>query len=112
MPAFALPAPAKRALSKLGTDIADARKRRRIPTATMSEMASISRMTLSKIEKGDPGVAAGSYATVLFILGLADRLADLADAKTDAVGLELDAERLPQRIRRLKKKKSGKIKKE
>ena len=41
----------------------------------------------------------GIYATVLFVLGLADRLADIADPKNDPVGLQLEEERLPQRIR-------------
>lgn len=95
-----LPLPVRRALRKLGEDIRDARRRRRIPVAIMAERASISRMTLNKVEKGEPGVSIGTYATVLFTLGLADRLANLADASTDAVGLDIDAEHLPQRIRR------------
>ena len=56
-------------------------------------------MTLHKVEKGQPGVSAGTYATVLFALGMADRLADVADPRHDSVGLALDEERLPQRIR-------------
>ena len=55
--------------------------------------------TLIKIEKGDPGVSIGSYATVLFVLGMADRLGDLAAPKNDPVGLQLEEENLPQRIR-------------
>ena len=94
-----LPLPARRALRKLGRDIRDARRRRRIPVAIAAERASISRTTLVKIEKGDPGVAMGIYATVLFVLGLADRLADIADPKGDAVGIRLEEEHLPQRIR-------------
>lgn len=95
-----LPLPVRRALRKLGGDIRDARLRRRIATKIMAERASISRTTLNKIEKGDPGVSLGNYATVLFVLGLSDRLAELADSGTDTVGLELEEQRLPQRIRR------------
>jgi hypothetical protein len=73
----------------------------------MAERASISRMTLHKLERGEPGVSMGAYATVLFILGMADRLADLADARNDVVGLTLEEERLPQRIRRAWKRKSA-----
>ena len=40
----------------------------------------------------------GTYATVLFVLGLTDRLMNLADVRFDEVGLTLDEERLPQRI--------------
>jgi transcriptional regulator with XRE-family HTH domain len=94
-----IPIPVRRALSKLGADIRDARRRRRIPTAVMAERAMIVRATLQKAEKGDPGVSMGTYATLLFVLGLTDRLADLADARYDATGLALEEERLPQRIR-------------
>lgn len=73
----------------------------------MAERASISRTTLNKVEKGDPGVALGNYANVLFVLGLAERLSDLADVRTDTLGLELEEERLPQRIRRPRQKQSG-----
>jgi transcriptional regulator with XRE-family HTH domain len=88
-----------RALRKLGHDIRDARRRRRIPVAILAERASISRMTLNKVEKGDSGVSVRAYATVLFSLGMADRLADVADPRHDSVGLALEEERLPQRIR-------------
>jgi DNA-binding XRE family transcriptional regulator len=94
-----VPIPVKRALRKLGHDIRDARRRRRIPLSIAAERASISRTTLIKIEKGDAGVAMELYATVLFVLGLVDRLADLADPKSDTAGLQLEEERLPQRIR-------------
>jgi len=94
-----LPLPAKRALAKLGGDIRSARLRRRITTATMAERAFITRPTLRKVEHGDPGVALGIYATVLFVLGLTPRLADLADTRRDDLGLQLEEERLPKRVR-------------
>ena len=100
-----LPLPVQRVLRKLGRDIRDARLRRRIPTSIMAERASVSRTTLNKVEKGDSGVSFGIYATVLFVLGLADRIGDLADIRNDTVGLELTEESLPQRIRRAKKTK-------
>jgi len=67
-------------------------------------------MTLNKIERGEPSVAMGTYATVLFVLGMADRLADLADPRNDAVGLALEEERLPQRVRRPRRAKSPRAK--
>lgn len=94
-----MPLPVKRALIKLGQDIKGARLRRRITTATMAERAFITRMTLRKVEHGDPAVSLGIYATVLFVLGLTSRLADLADSRADEVGLQLEEERLPKRIR-------------
>lgn len=59
----------------------------------------ISRATLHRIERGDPGVALGNYARVLFVLGLEQRLRELADPGQDALGLDLEADRLPKRIR-------------
>jgi hypothetical protein len=98
------PIPVARALRKLGSDIKDARRRRRIPAEIAAARASMSRTTLVKIEKGDPGVAIGNYAVMLFVLGMTDRLSDLADPKNDAVGLQLEEEHLPQRIRRTRVK--------
>jgi transcriptional regulator with XRE-family HTH domain len=94
-----LPLPVKRALAKLGEDIRKARLRRRITTTMMAERAFITRTTLRKVESGNPGVSLGIYATVMFVLGLTARLAELADARTDEVGLQLEGERLPQRVR-------------
>jgi transcriptional regulator with XRE-family HTH domain len=96
-PNFVLPV--KRSLLKLGHDLRDARRRRRIPTALMAERVGVSRSTLLKAERGNPGVSIGVYATILFVLGLNARIADLADPSQDLVGQALDEERLPQRIR-------------
>lgn len=94
-----LPIPVTRALRKLGHDIKDARRRRRIAMAIVAQRASVSKPTLIRVERGDPSVSIGSYATVLFVMGMADRLADLADAKNDPVGMQLEQEKLPKRIR-------------
>ena len=94
-----LPLPVRRLLRKLGADIRDARLRRRIRAATMAERALISRTTLHKIERGDPGVSMGKYATALFVLGLEDGLGELADRSRDGLGLDLLEERLPERVR-------------
>src|SRR5262245_12080280 len=92
-----LPLPVVRALRKLGHDIRDARRRRRIPVAIAAQRASISKTTWLKVEKGDPGVLAGTYVTALFILGLVERVGQLADSGSDSVGLRLEEEQLPQR---------------
>lgn len=93
-----LPTPVARALRKLGSDIRDARRRRRIPTAVMAERVMVSRPTLRKVERGDPSVSFGTYATALYVLGMIDRLADFADPSNDPVGMALEEERLPERI--------------
>jgi hypothetical protein len=52
----------------------------------------------------------GNYATVLFVMGMAERLADLADARNDSTGLQLnlEEEHLPQRIRTSRKEQPAK----
>ena len=94
-----IPLPVLRLLTKLGDDIRDARLRRRIRTVTLAERALISRTTLHRIERGDPGVSMGKYSTVLFVLGLHDGISELADRSRDVLGLDLLEERLPQRVR-------------
>ena len=95
------PLPVGRALRKLGSDIRAARLRRRIPMVIVAERAQISRATLEKIEKGDGGVSVGAYASVLFALGLADHLGEVASLQNDSVGQRLEAQALPKRIRTL-----------
>lgn len=95
-----LPLPAGHALRKLGRDIAVARRKRRISTADMAARLFVSRDTLWRLERGDPTVSAGTLATVLFVLGLHDRLGNLAAPSRDEVALSLDEQRLPKHIRR------------
>jgi transcriptional regulator with XRE-family HTH domain len=99
-----LPIVVKRALSKLGADISAARRRRRIPVELMAERAFVGRNTITRVEKGDPGVSMGIYATVLFVMGMSDRLGNLADAASDRLGLDLEHERLPVRVRLVSRK--------
>ena len=91
-------------LKTLGENIRNARKRRRITMKLLAERAKISRVTLSKIEKGDPSVAIKYYASVLQMLGLLKNLEEVAAAKNDGVGVIIEEENLPQRVR-LKRKK-------
>ena len=95
----ALPIPVSRALRKLGHDIRDARLRRRIPVAVLAGRASISRTTLNKVEgrarRGD-----GHLDPTVRVRRTIESLADLADLRNDAIGLELEEENLPKRIRR------------
>ena len=57
-------------MKALGTNIKLARRRRRLSSEQVAERANISRSTLWLVEKGDPGVAMGTYLLVLFVLGL------------------------------------------
>lgn len=95
-----MPDHAAESLRQLGRDLALARRRRGISTSDMAARLSVSRDTLWRLERGDPGVATGTLATAIYILGLHDRLAGLAAPARDEVALRLDERRVPQRIRR------------
>ena len=97
-----LPRAARDALAKLGEDMAVARKKRRISTVSMAERAFISRNTLYKLERGDPTVSMGIYATVLSILSLVEKLGQVADRRNDELGLDIDEDNLPEKIRSTK----------
>jgi transcriptional regulator with XRE-family HTH domain len=93
------PAAVRRVLRKLGADIHDARRRRRLPMAVVAERAFTSRSTLQKIEAGDANVSIGIYAAVLQALGLLDDLGEVADISRDSVGRALASAELPKRVR-------------
>jgi transcriptional regulator with XRE-family HTH domain len=93
------PLAVRRALRKLGLDIRDARRRRRLPAEVVAERAFTSRPTLRRIEAGDTGVSIGIYAAVLQALGLLDGLEQLADASRDEAGLAMASADLPKRTR-------------
>jgi hypothetical protein len=83
-------------LRKLGADIHDARRHRRLP---MAVVAFTSRSTLQRVEAGDANVGIGIYAAVLQALGLLDGLGEIADIARDSVGQALASAELPKRIR-------------
>ena len=92
------------ALRKLGQDIRDARKRRRISTSLMAERMGVTRVTLSRIEKGDPKVNMGAYAMAIMVLGKIEDLEMMIDRTKDPLGLNMLEESLPQRIRSPRRK--------
>jgi DNA-binding XRE family transcriptional regulator len=98
--------PVKRALKKLGKDIKEARIRRSITVAMMAERAGVTAITIAKVERGDPSVSFGTCATVVFILGMIDKLEDLLDLSGDVIGKQLAEEQLPKRVRLPKQSKS------
>ncbi len=94
-----LPPLTRRALTKLGQDVATARRKRHFTMAMMVERMGVSTNTYRGVERGDPTVTMGAYAMALFVLGFGTALGDLIDPKRDEVGLQLDEARLPKRVR-------------
>jgi len=94
-----LPPKVKKSLRALGSDIAVARRKRALTVAMMLERTGVSKNTYLKVEKGDPTVTLGIYAMALFVLGYPDMFGKLIDPSRDEIGLSLDEERLPKRVR-------------
>lgn len=78
-------------LEIMGEQIMLARKRRHLSMQDVADRATVTRLTVSKVEKGDPTVSMGIYARVLFALNLEDDITLLAS--DDSLGRQLrDAE--------------------
>lgn len=81
----------QKVLVAFGENIKLARLRRKFSAEQVAERANISRKTLWAVENGSTGVAIGTYAKVLFVLGLEKDL--LKVAEDDTLGRKLqDAE--------------------
>ena len=94
-----LPIQSQDALAQIGQNIKEARLKRRISTVLMAQKTGVTRVTIGKIEKGNPNVSIGAYALVIFMLGLTDKLKTLLDPFQDKEGINLERQRYPKRIR-------------
>ncbi len=84
-----------RQLAELGARLRLARLRRQYSAATVAARAGMTRVTLGRVEKGDPGTGLGAYASVIRVLGLQTDLD--AVARDDALGHKLRDLDLPER---------------
>jgi transcriptional regulator with XRE-family HTH domain len=85
-----LPPAAIQALHGLGENLAIARTRRRESQRAWAKRLGISVPTLIRMERGDPGVGAGIYATALWLIGRVAALPELAAPAADRGALESD----------------------
>jgi DNA-binding XRE family transcriptional regulator len=74
-------------------------RKRNLTMAMMAERIGAAKTTYLKVEKGAPSVSMGIYAMALYVLGFRDAIGDIVDPGRDDVGLLLDIERLPKRVR-------------
>jgi transcriptional regulator with XRE-family HTH domain len=64
-----------------------ARKRRHLAMQDIADRATVTRLTVSKVEHGNPSVAIGIYARVLYALHLEDDIKLIAG--NDTLGRDL-----------------------
>lgn len=96
----ALPPEALAALAMLGEHLALARLRRKESQRQWASRLGVSVPTLIRLEKGDPTVSMGVYATALWLLGLSGGLAELAEPGKDVRALEMDVRQASRRRQR------------
>jgi DNA-binding XRE family transcriptional regulator len=92
-----LPPAATQALRALGENLAVARIRRRESQRTWAKRLGISVPTLIRMERGDPGVSVGIFATALWLMGRINALPTVAAPAEDKGALESDVRSALQR---------------
>jgi len=92
-----LPPAASSSLRRLGENIAIARARRNESQRMWAERMGVSVPTLIRLEKGDPTVSMGAYATALWLMGRVKALADTTAPETDMGALEAEVRKVVRR---------------
>ena len=64
-----MPSPVRMHLQELGENLSITRKRRREPLKAWAQRIGVSEPALMPMEKGDPSVSMGVYATALWLVG-------------------------------------------
>lgn len=83
-----LPPVVRSLLRELGANLSIARKRRKESIKAWAGRIGVSEPTLARMEQGDPGVAFGTYATALWMIGRAQAIPELAAPNLDLGALE------------------------
>ena len=83
-----MPPAVRSLLRELGANLSIARKRRKESIRAWAGRVGVSEPTLARMEQGDPGVAFGTYATALWLIGRAQAIPQLAAPQLDLGALE------------------------
>jgi transcriptional regulator with XRE-family HTH domain len=92
-----LPAAVRALMRELGANLQIARKRRKESIRIWAGRIGVSEPTLARMERGDPGVAFGTYATALWLIGRAQAIPELAAPQLDLGALESEVRAARQR---------------
>jgi transcriptional regulator with XRE-family HTH domain len=99
------PAALEQSLERLGRNIRTARLRRRWRLEDVAERMGVTRYTVADVERGKPGTSVAAYLGALWVLGLLEQMAEVADPDRDEEGKALEGARsptqAPRRHRRL-----------
>ncbi|MDE0419281.1 MAG: helix-turn-helix transcriptional regulator [Gammaproteobacteria bacterium] len=90
----------RRRLRALGEDIRTARRKRRITQVDLAARMGVAVTTVQRMEAGDPGLSIGTLAMALLAFGNVERLSSILPEESDDIGLWIDRENLPQRVRK------------
>jgi transcriptional regulator with XRE-family HTH domain len=91
-------------MTQIGRNLQLARKRRRKTVQQAAEMIGTSASSVRRMEAGDPSVKFGTFLAALEVFQLEDSLR-FAEPEDDLIGLTLEKQRLPKRVRMKKEKK-------
>lgn len=90
-------------IRRIGKNLQIARKRRKKTVKQAAEMMGTSLSSVRRMEAGDPSVRFETYLAALEVYQLDDTLR-FAEPEDDSIGLALEKQRLPQRVRMKKEK--------
>lgn len=92
-----IPDPLLSLLSRMGSDLSAARRVQAITQDDLAGRINVSRRTLIRMERGDPTVSLGAYATAAWVLGLEERF--LSGFHPDTEGAREARRSLPKQVR-------------
>jgi len=95
----ALPFPIEQALKRLGSDLRTARLKRNLSVADVAAKIGTGPRAVMDAEKGKASTGAAVYVALLWVYGLLDQLADVADPARDEEGKALASADQRQRAR-------------
>lgn len=93
-----IPDPLVAALGRMGADLSAARRARKMSQEDMAGRLNVARRTLVRMERGDPTVSLGAYATAAWVLGLEKRFLSGFEMPTEE-GAREHRLGLPKRVR-------------
>lgn len=96
--------PIQRSLKRLGQNISKARRRRHWMRKDLATQMGVSVSTTARLEKGEPGVGLQTLISALLALNLLDEFNALLETPRDTVGLTVQDEHLPKRVRKSREK--------